>query len=83
MAEPLDRDQRLLMPLAMLGAAILYGLTLMIVIYTGGRAMPVQQFLLVVLLPTALINTIAAIPTFALLRTVDRRGRPAIATEFF
>ena len=82
-AEPLDRDQRLLMSLAMLGAAVLYGLTLMIVIYMSGRAMPVQQFLLVVLLPTALINTIAAIPTFALLRAVDRRGRPAIATEFF
>lgn len=83
LAEPLDRDQRVLVLAAMLSAALLYGATLMAVQYGIGRALPGRQYLLVVLIPTALINTIAAIPLFALQRMIARRGQTPIATEFF
>ncbi len=79
--EPLDHDQPLLVLATLLLAALLYGFTLMLVLHLTGHTLPLYQYSLVVVIPTAIINTIAALPTFALLRWLDRRGRPVVATE--
>ncbi len=79
--EPLDRDQPLLLLATLLLATLVYGFTLMLVLYMTGQRLPWYQYPLVVVIPTAIINTIAAFPTFALLRWLDQRGGPVAAAE--
>ncbi len=81
LVEPLDRDQPLLLLATLLLAALLYGFTLMLVLHMTGQSLPWHRYPLVVVIPTAIINTIAAVPTFALLRWLDQRGRPVAAAE--
>jgi rod shape-determining protein MreD len=82
LAEPLDREQPLLMIAALLGAALLYGATLALVLRFTGNELPWMTYLLVAAVPTALVDTISAVPTFALLRRLHRQGQPRVATEF-
>jgi len=78
LAEPLDREQPLLVLVCMLVASLIYGVTLALVLPLAGEPVPWQRYLLVVVVPATLINTIVAIPTFALLRRLHRRGRAII-----
>lgn len=82
LAEPLDREQPLLMIAVMLGAAALYGATIALVMRFTGSDLPWMTYLFVAVIPTALVNTISAVPTFALLRRLHRRGRPIVGTEY-
>ncbi|HEX6287803.1 MAG TPA: rod shape-determining protein MreD [Herpetosiphonaceae bacterium] len=76
--EPLDREQPLLLIGAMLGASLLYGFTLALLLPLTNFNVPWQHYPLVEIVPTAIVNTIVAIPTFALLRRLHRRGQPTI-----
>lgn len=78
LAEPLDRDQPLLVQLCLLAAALIYGLALAAVLWATSDGAAPRDYLLVVVLPTALINTIAAIPTYAVLRRLARLGQPLV-----
>lgn len=78
LTEPLDREQPLLVLASMLGAALLYGLILALIQPLAGQPLPWRQYALIVILPTALVDTIVAIPTFALLRWIQRRSQPLI-----
>jgi rod shape-determining protein MreD len=79
--EPLDRTQPLLVLAVMLGATLLYGVTLTLILHIIGQTIPWGQYPLVVIVPTAIIDTIIAIPVFSLLRRFEQRGQPAFATE--
>jgi hypothetical protein len=62
---------------------MLYGFTLMLVLQLSSGAVPWQRYPLVVVVPTALVNTIFALPTFALLRRFHSRGQLTSAIELF
>ena len=79
-AEPLDREQPLLLITAMLGASLLYGSILALLLPLTNFVVPWRYYTLVEIVPTAIINTILAIPTFALLRRLHRRGQPIVET---
>jgi rod shape-determining protein MreD len=79
-AEPLDRDQPLLLITAILGASLLYGSILALLLPLTDFVVPWRYYTLVEIVPTAIINTILAIPTFALLRRLHRRGQPVVET---
>jgi rod shape-determining protein MreD len=76
--EPLDRDQLALLIAIMLGASLLYGATLALILALTGTLAPWHSYALAVIVPTALVNTIVAIPFFALLRRLERRGQQAL-----
>ncbi len=76
--EPLDRDQPLLLIGAMLGGSLFYGCILALLLPLTNFDVPWRYYTLVEIIPTAIINTIVAIPTFALLRRFERRGRPMV-----
>lgn len=78
LTEPLDREQPLLLIAVMLGASLLYAGTLTLILALTGSSLPWHSYALTVLVPTALVNTIVAIPTFALLRRLERRGQPVL-----
>lgn len=80
LTEPLDRDQPLLLIVVMLVAALLYSSTLALIMSLTGSAVPWSSYALIVIVPTALIDTIVAIPAFALLRRLERRGQPLLDT---
>lgn len=79
--EPLDRNQPLLILAVLLGAALIYGVTLTLILHSIGQAIPWARYPLVVIVPTAIIDTIIAIPVFGLIRRFEQRGQPAFATE--
>ncbi|PLS78946.1 MAG: hypothetical protein CYG59_15795 [Chloroflexi bacterium] len=79
--EPLDRSQPLLVLAVMLGGALLYRVTLTLILYGVGQTIPWAQYPLVVIVPTALLDTIIAIPVWGLIRRFEQRGQPAFATE--
>jgi len=81
-AEPLDREGQLLTIMMLLGAALLYGMIQAGVLLMNSVTLPWSAYLLVELLPTALINTIVAIPVAALLRRWHRRRQPAAVLEW-
>jgi rod shape-determining protein MreD len=81
-SEPLDRDQTPLVVAAMLGAALLYTAVLVLVLYVEGNDMPWRSYLLVELIPTALINTLVALPIWAILHRLYQRRQPAASAEF-
>jgi rod shape-determining protein MreD len=76
--EPLDRDQPLLLIGTMLGASLLYGCILALLLPLTGFTVPWQHYALVEIAPTAIINTIVSIPMFALLRRLHRRGQAIV-----
>ena len=81
--EPLERDQPMLILAVMLLATMVYGFTLMIILQLSSGPVPWQRYPLVVVVPTALINTIWSLPVFALLRRVHSRGQSASTIELF
>lgn len=81
LTEPLDREQPLLMMACVLGTSLLYNATLAFVQSIMVGPLPWSSYMLLVVVPTTLLNTIVAVPVFALLRRVDRRGRPFIEAE--
>lgn len=81
-AEPLDREGPLPTLAIMLIAAILYEVTQAVVLFFSGATLPWRTYLLGELLPTAIINTVFAIPTAALLRRWHRRRAPAAGLEW-
>ncbi len=83
LSEPLERDQPMLILATMLLATMLYGFTLMIVLQITSGAVPWHRYPLVVVVPTALINTIWALPAFTLLRRFHSRGQSTSAIELF
>ncbi len=80
-SEPLDRNQPLLVLAVMLGGALLYRLTLTLVLQGVGQTIPWRHYPLVVIVPTAIIDTIVAIPVWGLIRRFEQRGQPVFATE--
>lgn len=76
--EPLDREQPLLVIAAMLAASVLYGSILAVLLMSQDFGVPWRYYALVEIFPTAIINTILAIPTFALLRRLYKRGQPTV-----
>jgi rod shape-determining protein MreD len=76
--EPLDREQPLLLIGAILAASLLYGAILALLHSVSSNDLPWRSYLLVAIVPTAIINTILAIPTFALMRRMYRRGQPTV-----
>lgn len=76
--EPLDREQPLLVIAAMLAASVLYGSILAVLLMAQDFDVPWRYYALVEIFPTAIINTILAIPTFALLRRLYKRGQPTV-----
>lgn len=83
LTEPLERDQPMLILVVLLLATMLYGFILMVVLQLSSGAVPWQRYPLVVVVPTALINTIFALPTFALMRRFYARSQPNSAIELF
>jgi rod shape-determining protein MreD len=83
LTEPLERDQPMLILATMLLSAMLYGFTLMVVLQLSSSAIPWQRYPLVVVVPAALINTIFALPAFALLRRYHVRSQSPSAIELF
>jgi rod shape-determining protein MreD len=78
LTEPLDREQPLLIMISILSAALVYGSTLTLVLFVTGVVLPWGYTTLVELVPTALITTILAIPSFALLRRLHLRGQQRV-----
>lgn len=76
--EPLDREQPLLVVGAMLAASVLYGGILAVLLMAQDFSVPWRYYALVEIFPTAIINTILAIPTFALLLRLYKRGQPTV-----
>jgi rod shape-determining protein MreD len=76
--EPLDREQPLLVIGAILSASLLYGTILALLLSARSIDLPWRYYTLVEIVPTAIINTIVAIPTFALLRRLYRRGQQRV-----
>lgn len=81
--EPLEHDQPMLILAVMLLATMVYGFTLMIILQLSSGPVPWQRYPLVVVVPTALINTIWSLPVFALLRRFHSRGQSASTIELF
>lgn len=79
--EPLNRNQPLLVIAVMMGGALIYGVTLTLILHIVGQTIPWARYPLVVIMPTAIIDTIIAIPVFGLLRRFEQRGQSALATE--
>lgn len=78
--EALDREQPLLVMVTVLAASLLYALLLALILHLVASSVPWNSYVLVVIVPTAIINTIAALPVFALLRRLQRRGKPVLET---
>lgn len=79
LTESLDRDQVALIIACMIGASLVYGVVLLVIQrYTIGPV-PWSSLLVFTLLPTALVNAIAVIPTHALLSRFVRRGQPKLS----
>ncbi|HEY0603194.1 MAG TPA: rod shape-determining protein MreD [Herpetosiphonaceae bacterium] len=76
--EPLDREQPLLVIVAILAASVLYGSILALLLTAQDFNVPWRYYTLIEIFPTAIINTILAIPTFALLRRLYKRGQPTV-----
>lgn len=76
--EPLDREQPLLVIGVTLAASVLYGGILSLLLFSQGFPLPWRHYTLVEIFPIAIINTILAIPTFALLRRLYKRGQPTV-----
>jgi rod shape-determining protein MreD len=76
--EPLDREQPLLMIACLLGAALLYNVTLATILVATGKALPLASHALVVILPVALLDAIVGVPTLALLRRVRQRHQTIV-----
>lgn len=79
--EPLDRDQPLLVMASVLGASVIYGVVLAAILFFVGVRLPWHLLPFVDIVPTAIINTIAAIPTYLLFRRLHRRGQPIVGAE--
>lgn len=77
--EPLDRDHPLLILLVMLLSALGYTIGLLLIQSLVVADIPWSSYVFTVILPIALVDTIVAIPSFALLRRVERRGRPVVS----
>lgn len=76
--EPLDREHPLLVIGAAIGASLLYNGMLAVIQHVAIGAVPWGTYVLTVIAPTALIDAIVAIPMFALLRRLERRGQRLI-----
>lgn len=82
LGEPLDREApQTTIPL-LLVAALLYSTTLLLVLFFESTNLPWRRMLLVEFLPTAIINTLIALPTLALLRRWQRRNSPEVGLEW-
>jgi len=73
--EPLDREQPLLVVLVMLGSALAYGTIVTLVMHVTVQAVPWLSFGLTSLLPTALLNAVAGVPVFGLMRRIGRQAQ--------
>lgn len=74
LTEPLDREHPLLLIACMLGTSLLYNGILAFVQHVTLAAVPWSAYVWMVIAPIAILNTIVAIPTFGLLRRLERRG---------
>lgn len=76
--EPLDREHPLLVMACAMGAALLYNGVLALVQGWTLAPVPWPSYGLTVIAPIAILDTIIAIPAFAVLRRIERRGQPLI-----
>ncbi len=73
--EPLDREQPLLVVLALLGSSLVYGTVVTLVLHVTVQAVPWLGFSLTSLLPTALLDAVAGVPVFGLMRRMSRQAQ--------
>ena len=77
----LPREHRLTATVAVIAMSLLYGVVLAAIMSTTGRPIVWERYPWTILLPVALVNGAAAVPTFVVLERIARRGRPNVGFE--
>jgi rod shape-determining protein MreD len=78
LTDPLPRDNRLVPITSVLLASVLYTTCVGLIMSTSGRPVAWGYYPFTIVLPSALANGVAALPTYFLLDRLQRRDRPAV-----